>query len=192
MKKIKEHSLENFCKGSTLYSLYCKLIKSDNPDDFKNMNLAERDRIWKILKLISLTTILEQILIDKMREEFKTFDSKKQDNVQNEIIEKIKINHYDLSCVKAEKILNEELGNSSVENIVTAPILQYIAGYALGDLIYFLEKNFSINKKVISKLREFKNHRNYVMHNSISSRDDIDKHLQDSLKKGYELKKSLD
>lgn len=191
MKKINSDSEDFFIKGFALYSVFNRATECDNIDDFLANQYTEsedKNRLWKVIQLFSLSVIIEHCLIQNINEQFEKFDVKKQDEIRIKIIKKITKTHK-VSETDAEQMLNEQVtlftGNIS-RNIINAPVIQYLAGYTMGSLMHFAENNFDISS-ISKKLGEFIDKRNYVMHNSTSSREDIDAHLKNGIEIGKEV-----
>jgi hypothetical protein len=191
MKKQNKHSDENFIKGFGAWMLFEFITRTKMLDDFltsKSLDAEGREDAYKILKVFSFSVIVEGLLIEQMYNQYENFEEEKRAKIKKDILEQIKRNHYlkgSAADEEAEVLLQNQLSES--QKIIIPPVLQYTAGYTMGGLINLAIQYFDIDITVISKLKEFKEDRNYIFHNPTSSRDNLDEIVERIIKTGEEL-----
>lgn len=195
MKLINKHSDSNFVKGFGLFLLFGQVADAHSLEELLNdqyLPTYGKDRFFKISKVFALAVLNEHYLIEKMYFEYNKFAEAQKNTIQNLILKQIARYHSfkgKTRIAEAQKVLRNQVSDS--KNLVTPPILQYAAGYTMGSLISFAKESFSIDQKIIDKFEEFKDKRNLIIHNSTSSREDIDQNLDAAISLGLELKKLL-
>ena len=195
MKTLGKHSDSNFIKGFSLFILFDQIIKAKNLETFlgnKHVSIIGKERFFKISKVLALSATNEHLLVEKMYYQFDDFDIIKKELIEKRLLKQIiknqrlKGNNY---LLEAKEILREATSGS--KNLMTPPILQYIAGYTMGELLSFVQDNFSIDKLILEKFKDFKEKRNFIIHNSTSSREDVDENLNIAIDIGLEIERLL-
>lgn len=191
MKNTNKHSDENIGKSFSLWVMFDLITRMKNFDDLLGNRLVdgrEKERVFKILKIFSLAVVIETGLVELMDHQYMNFSDENKQEIRDIILKKIKSSRK-VTLEKAEELISEQLGNS--KKIIISPILQYLAGYSMGGLISFAENNFDFEKKLLDDLYLFKDSRNLIIHNSTSTRHDIDNTLEEALRLGNELQKVM-
>lgn len=196
MKEPGKHTDQNWSKGFNLWFLLDKVSSLSTFEELLNndqFTTSEREVLLKLIRIQSYATILEQTLIAVMDGEWDDFSEAKKEVVRQEVKRRT-IKYRNLTKKKdpdeeAERLIKEQISSSS--KIIIPPILQYVAGYTMGNLLKLAQDHFTIDKQILTKMEEFKEARNYVMHNSTSSREDIDSHFETGLTVAKELEEML-
>lgn len=191
MKNINKHSDENIGKSFGLWTTFDLLTRMKGFDDLLNSKSVDgqgKERVFKILKIFSLAVVIEAGLVELMDHQYMNFSDEKKQKIRDIILKKIKSSRK-VTLEKAEELVGEQLSNS--KKIIISPILQYLAGYSMGELISFAENNFNFEKKLLDDLYLFKDSRNLIIHNSTSTRHDVDSTLEEALCLGDELQKVI-
>lgn len=181
--------------GMSMFLLFGRVIECGSFEEFltcEQNDTRDKERLWRVIKLFSLMPLLEHLLIDTMRTRFKNSDLEEQEHKRFEIVCAI-ARKTRKTCSSVNKKLKKELSGFGQENILTTPVLtQCIAKLTFGDLIEFFQSHFSVEgeEEFIRKLRKINKCRNYIVHKVTSSRNNIDKELDDGLKVGVELLKA--
>lgn len=196
MREPGKHNDQNWWKGFNLWFLLNKingLQKFEELLDNQRFSDNERNNILRLLKIQGYATILEHTLIAVMDGEWDDFSDNKKAIIRQEVKNrtvKFRSLKRELSPdTEAERLINEQTSSSG--KIIITPVLQYVAGYTMGNLIKLAEDHFSVDQQILSKMEEFKDARNYVMHNSTSSREDIDVHFETGLSVAKEIEELL-
>jgi hypothetical protein len=194
MKDVGLHNDELVGIGFGMWVTFSQLTAEEiNSWDelFSKIGSEEKGLLFEILKLISFSVFIASNLVWEMNKQFKLMSEEKKERIKRDIFKKIKrfrrLNERDWQTV-AEKMVREQVLDP--EEIISTPVLEYLAGYTLGDLRRFAE-NFSFENPFLEKLEQFVDARNFVLHNPTSTRGDLRQHLKTGLDCGIELKKLL-
>jgi len=165
----KNHSDELFITGFGIYLSIERLRTSNSFEEYINTfnNEREKQLMFQIIKVVLVTHNLEHKLISKMESLYNSSVETIKKKAQKDIVEHtMRINQIDKNS--AQNLIKKQQGEFKDVWMVT-PILQYVAGYTLGGLIS-LYKLLNGNKKLVELLKEFKEKRNNILHNTTSSR----------------------
>lgn len=187
-KKLRdeEHDDSNWITGFILWS-FMDNFKDVNSFDEYLVNFDKKDDwskykeiIFKITKIIMITHVIEHRLISKIEMIYNSSPNDQQEKIQKDIIDKTKRTNK----IKREDAIDliKKQQDSRSDVWIVPPILQYVAGYTLGDLVYLYGLQVKNDNKLLVLLKEFKEKRNTIIHNTTSSRINIKNEINDALK----------
>lgn len=196
-KIIKKHSNNNWVKNLSRYFLIDYILDSNSWIDLGS-NLkkihnkdypATMERIFNEFKFYncifkiehSITGLLNSFLI----RENKIKDWKV---LKNKFLYKIKRNTKS-TREEAEEIMETQI-NGKIKRILTPDIMLYCAGFGVGELVDYVNsftKNFHQKKELIAKLIEFNKCRKLVIHNLLTSREDVGGEIEKGILLGKEI-----
>ncbi|MBP6945174.1 hypothetical protein KBD61_04460 [Patescibacteria group bacterium] len=191
-QEIKKHSDENFIKGFQLYLLFKRIAESNaNTLDIEGFDLNDEIFAWKILQLFSLTVAIEQALLCVLDQEYMKLNEEQRSSIKKHVLGKIRNKHKLKTEGESQALLEKQ--TSTEGHIIIPPVIQYLAGYTLGDIVALTDRSFpTVPKELIESLGRFKEERNYIMHNSISSRDSFEKRITNGINSGKTILSQLE
>ena len=195
MKIPQKHSDALFVNGMRFWTNLESIADANNMNEFLNSrftNESDKSDIFSILRVFATTVVIEHLLILNMSKRYQSLGAAAKENVKKDVLDKIKRTmglKNGNADAEAERLLSEQV--SSSENLFTPPVLQYLAGYTLGGLINLYKKHLQINPDLEESLRKFADARNFVVHNTLSSREDIYEHIRTAIAIAAELKPAL-
>lgn len=197
MKTIKKQSDIKFIKSYIRYNLANKVIDSDNWLDlekhlkatYENKHPTLIKRLFNEFKFSNYVLIIEYAVTDTLNnfliEKQKIKDWKK---LEKKFIEKIKHN-IKITERKAKNIIAKETHREK-ERMLTPHIMLYCAGFGIGELIDYIgysSNKFTQKQQLINKLTEFNEYRKLMIHNLVTSRENVDKKIEKGLLVGREI-----
>lgn len=178
---IPPHNDKNFSLGFTLYCAADIICKSNSWESMseKISRFPQSDNVKSLLfkrfQAVNITILIEHQLCCLLGYLYRNNLFKSKNNARQQVIEQIKRFRKTDNKV-AEQLLNEDIGNEE-ERIWTPHKLLFVAGYSIGNFISLLDsqtKVFIDKKELLDNLRELNLKRNLIIHNSTSSRIDIE------------------
>jgi len=185
-KRSNSHNNQNFIIGLTLFECISELRGAKSfknyielLDSYSHIMPNLHKIIFNLMRVSAITHIIEHNLILKMELLYKKAIKDIQEEIKKDIIKKTtKMNS--LNKEEALKLIKKQQEGENVWMI--PPILQYVAGYSLGELIHLygmlVDKNDDL---LLPLLDKFKNARNNIVHNMTSSRIDISQNIDDAI-----------
>lgn len=198
MKKIiKKHSDNNWVKSFRRYFLINYILDSDNWADlegklkkiYSDDYSAIMERMFNEFKFYNCILSIEYAITDSLNR-FLTEKNKIKDwkVLKNKFSEKIKRNTKSTKK-EAEKIIETET-SGKIKRILTPHMMLYCAGFGVGELVDYVNaftKNFPQKKELVAKLTEFNKRRKLVIHNLLTSREDVGEEIEKGILLGKEI-----
>ena len=197
-KIIKSHSDNNWAKGFSRYVLMSHIIDSNSwlemEDELKKLDSDNYQknisRLFNEFKLHNIILGVEYHITDLLNNFLVKEDKiKNWDKLKDRFLEKMERN-----MNTAKEILEKETGGKK-ERMLTPKIMLDFAGFGLGDLINYIDEftiSFSEKKKLIKKIAEFNESRKIIIHRLITSRENVEKRIEDGILKGKEITDLID
>lgn len=192
-KIIKPHSDNYFVKRFNRYILIENILNShdwSNLEDNlkKNYNDSYQD-IMKLLfnefKFYNCVLDIEYAITDSLNNFLiKEKKVKNWGKLENRFLEKTKISRR-IDDEEAKKII-EEKTIKKISRILSPDMMLYVAGFGIGELINYISEftnSFPEKRKLVNKLTEFNESRKILIHNRLTSREDV----EEKMKKGISL-----
>lgn len=191
-QEINKHSDENFIKGFQLYLLFKRIAESNaNTLGAERFDLNDETFAWKVLQLFSLTVTIEQALLCVLDQEYMKTTEEQRSSIKRLVLGRVRNKHKLKTEEEAQDLIEEQ--TSTKEHVIIPPVIQYLAGYTLGDIIALASGSFpTIPKELIESLVSFKEERNYIIHNSISSRDSFEHRITNGINLGKTILSRLE
>lgn len=199
VKKAGEHSDSIFVNKLHRYCLIDLILESDSFLDFENKlkksKLAKKEDshfIFQEFKLFNLVIKVEYELVTLI-EKFYQNEIVKKEELYNFIFNKIKRFRY-LSNEETEDLISEETDGEE-QRLYTPHCLFYIAGVGLGLLIHMIKdytNSFEEKSGIVEELIEFRDYRNNLIHNLLSSRIESGKEIKKAIDLGEKLEETLE
>jgi len=197
MKIIKNHSDNNWVRAFRRYVVIDYVLNSNGWIDLEN-NLkktynrdypAIMERIFNEFKFYNCVLRIEYAITDPLNR-FLIKESKIKDwkVLRNKFLEKIKRNRKSTKKEAREIIKKQTSGR--IQGILTPHIMLYYAGFGVGELVNYINsftKDFSQKKELITKLTKFNKYRKLVIHNLLTSREDIKGKIEKGVTLGKEI-----
>jgi len=201
-KTIKEHSDSYFGRGFLRYTLISSILDSDTwPDlDEKVRKLYGEEhpdimrRMFNEFKLYNCVLNIEYAITNSLNYFFiEEGKIKEEGELWSLFVEKIKRNTRS-NTEEAEQILKEE-AKGEIKNILTPHIMLYCAGFGIGEFIDYINRftdSFSQKTQLITDLVEFNRVRKLVIHNLITSRENVEKEIENGILVGKQIIELID
>jgi hypothetical protein len=200
---IQKHSDDNYCVGQIKFWIIDTVLKSSSFTDLDvNIKKYKFDNNYEILlfkefKFYNQVKQIEMTLADT----FMTYLIKNnliktdKQGIKKKFVEQIKRYHNLKTKEEAEIILNNHISiDNDLINLLTPFCIFELSGYGLGFLISFLRDHtckFLEKDKLVEKLSAFIKYRNFIVHNSFSSRKNFPLELDNGIICGMELIKII-
>lgn len=198
VRPIGVHSDKKWIKAFHRYYIIRKIVKTESWKQFLELlentdDEKQSHQLFKEFKLLNFVTGIEHQLCTLLDYMYNKNQLKSEEDIRNFIIDSIK-KYRNISVDKAKDLLKEETDND-IKRMINPHILFYVAGMDLGNLRYIIQnKTLKYNKKspLIKKIQQLQYDRNYIVHNKLSSRIDLENLLNSSLKNAKFLYKELE
>jgi len=198
-RKVGKHSDLTFIKKFHRYCLINIIMEADSFKDLQEKIKKSRvgkneDSIllFQEFKFFNLIIKIEYLLVSLIRGLYKNKIVKKED-LRKFIFRQVRKFRY-LNKEEAKKLVSKETEGKE-RRIYTPHMLFYIVGLGFGGLVHIIKvftNSFTGKKDILSKLIEFRDHRNDFIHNLLSSRINSEKNIKRALKLGRELEENLE
>lgn len=199
MKKIiKKHSDNNWVKSFRRYVLIDYILDSNSWIDLEN-NLkkiynkdypAIMERMFNEFKFYNCVLRIEYAITDSLNS-FLIKENKIKDweVMKNKFLDKIKRNTKSTTKEEAEEIMETQT-DGEIKRILTPHMMLYCAGFGVGELVDYINsftKDFSQKKELVVRLIEFNKCRKLVIHNLLTSREDVGGEIEKGILLGKEI-----
>lgn len=187
-KEIKQHSDEYWVRAFGRYLLIDDILDSNDWNDLENrLRKIRKDncsvimkRAFDEFKFYNCVLRIEYLITDLLNN-FLIKENKIKDweQLKNKFLEKVQRN-LRITKEKAKEIIKKETGGE-IKRLLTPHKMLYCAGFTLGELLGYIDKftnDFPQKKQLLSKLEEFNKSRRIVVHNLLTSREDVEKRIE--------------
>ncbi|MFA5030836.1 MAG: hypothetical protein WC495_04565 [Patescibacteria group bacterium] len=185
MKHIKSHSDINFVKGFHRYAALGKINKAESWEELQKVISEEDMKIFfNEFKVQNFTLTIEYQIVTLLEYLYNNNQVKKE-SLTNIFCDSIKRFQKASSNEEAKEILKNETENNS-SHMLTPHVVFYVASLSLSSLIGILTgcvKDFDMPDTLLDKLADFKRVRNLIIHNRLTSRENVN----DEIKNGTTL-----
>lgn len=198
MKKIiKKHSDNNWAKGFRRYFLISYVLDSDSWVDlegklkkiYNDESPVIMKRMFNEFKLYNCILRIEYAITDSLNSFLiKENIIKNWEALKDKFLDKIQRNTRSTK-EEAEEIMEIQT-DGKIKRILTPHMMLYCAGFGAGELVNYVNsftKDFSQKKELIVKLTEFNECRKLVIHNLLTSREDVDEEIEKGILSGREV-----
>jgi len=198
MKKIiKEHSDREFVKGFRRYFLIDYVLNSGDWADLENeLKKIYPDKHKSIMagmfsefKLHNYVLKIEYAITDTLNNFLiKNNKIKNWEGLKSKFLRKIERNIKNANK-GADKILAKET-DGNIKNALTPFGMLYCAGFGIGELIDYLKsfsEDFEQKGELLEKMEQFNVCRTLVVHNLITSREDVAEEIKRGISLGKEI-----
>ena len=199
---LNEHSDEYFVKG---FARYCCIDRVIEADDWESLR-ADLKRVynddWQVFekrlfdefKFYNCVLKVEHAITGLLNDFFvKNNLIRDWEVLHNEFTDKI-ARRERTTKENAIKILKEQT-DGETERILTPALMLYYVGYGIGELIDYIQKfikNFPRKKELVKKLTLFNESRKIIIHNLLTSREDVDSKIEHGIMLGKEITSLID
>lgn len=189
MKKIIAHSDNNFVKGFHRYTTLEKINKVESWEKLQEeMGEGDMKVIFNEFRIQNFTLTIEYRLVTLFEYLFNK-NQLKESSVKSIYYESISRFQGVSSTEEAKQLLETEI-EGDYSHMFSPHVTFYLAGLSLSSLIGILRDcvdGYEIPPKLLDKLMEFKQIRNLVIHNRLTSRQNVNEKIDDGVLLAQEI-----